>query len=78
MYLIVHLHILSLNQYYNDLPDTIIFPVKCPRITHVIEIVRIPLIEAIAPTGTFVLKIAFVFFTIEKHNMKVKNVLAEN
>ena len=64
-------------QYCNDLPDSVIFPVKCPRITHVIDIVRIPFIDEIAPAGTFVLKIAFVFFTIEKHNMNVRKLLAE-
>ena len=30
-----------------------------------------------APAGTSVLKIAFVFFTIEKHNMKVRKLLAD-
>ena len=64
-------------QYCNNLPDSVIFPVKCPRITHVIDIVRIPFIDEIAPAGTFVLKIAFVFFTIEKHNMNVRKLLAE-
>ena len=42
-----------------------------------IEIVRIPFIESMAPAGTSVLKIAFVFFTIEKHNMKVRKLLAD-
>ena len=42
-----------------------------------IDIVRIPFIDEIAPAGTFVLKIAFVFFTIEKHNMNVRKLLAE-
>ena len=41
------------------------------------EIVRIPLIEAIAPSGTFVLKMAFEFFTIEKHNINCKNPFAK-
>ena len=45
--------------------------------TQVIEIVRMPLIEEIAPAETFVLKIAFEFFTTEKHSMKVRNLLAK-
>ena len=39
---------------------------KCPNITHVILIVRIPFTDVIIPLGTVVENIARVFFTNEK------------
>lgn len=39
----------------------------CPKTTHVIDMVRMPLIEVMEPFGTSVFNKAFVFFTQEKH-----------
>ena len=42
----------------------------CPKTTHVIESVRMPLIDVIEPFGTSVFNTAFVFLMTEKHNRK--------
>ena len=59
------------------LPPCMIWKKRCPKITHVIENVRIPLIEEIALTGTSVLNKAFEFLINEKHRKKLNILFAE-